>query len=72
MSFHQGWTFHRAGPNYSRVPRRVMTVIHMDAEMKVAEPANEQQRGDLDFCMPGARVGEVADTPLNPVLCRVD
>ncbi len=53
-----GWTFHHAGPNTSTVPRRVMTVIYMDADITIGEPTNDAQRTDLAVCMPGARVGE--------------
>lgn len=66
-SFHRGWTFHHAGPNRSALPRRVMTVIYMDADIRVAEPANSFQVSDRGW-MPGADVGCVPDTPLNPVL----
>ncbi|GAA3767112.1 phytanoyl-CoA dioxygenase family protein [Streptomyces chiangmaiensis] len=66
-SFHRGWSFHHAGPNRSTVPRRVMTVIYMDADIRLAEPTNEHQHGDRSW-LPGTEVGQVADTPLNPVL----
>jgi hypothetical protein len=66
-SFHRGWTFHHAGPNRGAVPRRVMTVIYMDADVRVAAPANANQEADRAW-MPGAEIGQVADTPLNPVL----
>jgi ectoine hydroxylase-related dioxygenase (phytanoyl-CoA dioxygenase family) len=68
VSFHLGWTFHRAGPNRSHDPRSVMTVIYMDRDMVLKAPENEQQRMDWDKWCPGATVGEVIDTPLNPVL----
>ncbi len=67
-SFHAGWLYHRAGPNTTSTPRRVMTVIYMDAAMRLAAPANENQRLDRDTWCPGAQVGEVIDSPLNPVL----
>ena len=67
VSYHQGWTFHRASPNTSVNPRRVMTIIYMDADITVAEPVNDNQRADLGF-MPGVPVGGVPDTPVNPVL----
>jgi ectoine hydroxylase-related dioxygenase (phytanoyl-CoA dioxygenase family) len=69
-SFHLGWTFHRAGQNFSDVPRRVMTVIYIDADITISEPTNDAQRSDLAICMPGAQVGETPDTELNPVLYR--
>lgn len=68
VSFHAGWTFHRAGPNVSDKPRGVMTVIYMDADIKLIEPVNENHKLDRDAWCPGAKVGEVVDTHLNPVL----
>lgn len=66
-SFHRGWTFHHAGPNRGTVPRRVMTVIYMDADIRVAEPTNDPQIRDRAW-MPGTEVGRIPLTPLNPVL----
>lgn len=68
VSFHRGWTFHRAGPNVSDTPRAVMTMIYMDKDIRLTEPTNAFQRNDWARWMPGAVVGEVVDTPLNPVL----
>lgn len=68
VSFHYGLTFHRAPANISDRPRRVMTVIYMDRDIKVTEPINENQRGDLEAWLVGARIGESPDGPLNPVL----
>lgn len=68
VSFHLGWTFHRAEENTSSTPRRVMTVIYVDANMVVSEPSNDFQRADLAACMPGATPGDIPTGPLNPVL----
>ena len=68
VSFHSGWVFHRAGANTTDRVRKVMTVIYMDRDIRVTEPANDHQRNDLDTWMPGAVVGEVPDTELNPVV----
>jgi len=68
VSFHLGWTFHRAGPNTTDQPRRVITIIYMDADMRLAEPTNENQILDAETWCPGVGVGEVIDSPLNPVL----
>ncbi len=68
VSYHQGWTFHHAQPNRSQQPRRVMTIIYMDAEITVSEPVNEFQVNDLAHWMPGTPIGEVPRTSLNPVL----
>ena len=67
VSFHAGWTFHRAGPNRTAQPRAVMTIIYMDRDMRVAAPTRAQE-GDLAIWLPGARVGGLAATALNPVL----
>jgi ectoine hydroxylase-related dioxygenase (phytanoyl-CoA dioxygenase family) len=68
VSFHLGWTFHRAGPNRTAGPRSVMTIIYIDRDMRLAEPANRNQEIDRDVWCPGAEVGQVIDTPKNPVL----
>lgn len=68
VSFHSGWTFHRAGPNLSDKPRSVMTMIYIDAAMTVAEPVNTMQAADLAQWLPGLKPGDPAASPLNPVL----
>jgi ectoine hydroxylase-related dioxygenase (phytanoyl-CoA dioxygenase family) len=68
VSFHRGWTFHRAGANQSQKPRSVMTVIYMDRDMRLSAPANHMQRNDWIRWCPGAQIGEIIDTRLNPVL----
>jgi ectoine hydroxylase-related dioxygenase (phytanoyl-CoA dioxygenase family) len=68
VSFHTGWVFHRAGPNKTDQMRKVMTVIYMDKDMRLKEPANENQVDDWNTWCPGAVIGEVIDSPLNPIL----
>ena len=68
VSFHAGWTFHRAGRNETGRPREVMTVIYMDRDMRLAAPKNPFQKDDWEGWCPGAKVGEPIDSPLNPVL----
>ena len=63
-------TVDRAEPNRTDIPRRVMTIIYMDADVRVSRPVNDNQRLDLDHWLPGARIGEIPDTPLNPQLYR--
>lgn len=70
VSFHRGWTFHRAGPNTTDHMRGVMTIIYMEDGIKVAEPKNPNQQQDWDRWLPGAKLNEVIDTPLNPVIYR--
>lgn len=68
VSYHFGWTFHRAGANTSAEPRRVMTVIYVDENMRVAKPANKNQQHDWEGWCPGTEIGGLMDSPLNPVL----
>lgn len=68
VSFHGGWLFHKAGPNRSTTPRSVMTIIYMDAAMRLAEPVNDPQRADRAQWCAGVDVGAVIDTPGNPLL----
>ncbi len=70
VSFHAGWVYHRAGPNTTAHPRRAMTIIYMDADMALKAPENDNQQADWETWCPGAQVGEVIDTPLNPVLFK--
>ena len=68
ISFHSGWVFHRAGANFSNQMRKVMTIIYMDKDMKLKNPENKNQINDWNTWCPGAGIGEVINSPLNPVL----
>jgi ectoine hydroxylase-related dioxygenase (phytanoyl-CoA dioxygenase family) len=68
ISFHSGWVFHRAGANQTDEMRKVMTIIFMDSAMKLKQPENENQINDWNTWCPGAKVGEIIDSPINPVL----
>jgi ectoine hydroxylase-related dioxygenase (phytanoyl-CoA dioxygenase family) len=68
VSFHSGWVFHRAGANSTDQMRKVMTVIYMDKDMVLKNPDNKNQINDWNTWCPGAKVGEVINTPINPVI----
>lgn len=68
VSFHAGWTFHRAEPNTSSRPREVMTVIYMDKEMRLAKPKNKNQVADWKEYCPMVKIGEIIDSPHTPVI----
>ena len=68
VSFHSGWVFHRAGANVTEQVRKVMTVIYMDKAMTLQQPTNKNQENDWHTWCPGAEVGQVINTELNPVL----
>lgn len=68
VSFHSGWVFHRAGANTTNKMRKVMTVIYMDKNMRLKNPENKNQIIDWNTWCPGAEIGEVINSPINPVL----
>lgn len=68
VSFHAGWTFHRAGPNVSDRPRKVMTMIYMDKDQVVMAPRNRFQTADWATWLDHSPVGSTPDSALNPVL----
>jgi ectoine hydroxylase-related dioxygenase (phytanoyl-CoA dioxygenase family) len=68
VSFHLGWTFHKAGANVSMHPRSVMTVIYMDSQMRLAKSLSAAQENDRDQWCVGALPGQLIDTPKNPVI----
>jgi ectoine hydroxylase-related dioxygenase (phytanoyl-CoA dioxygenase family) len=72
VSYHYGWTFHRAGANKSTEPRRVMTVIYIDDEIRVAPPRNKHQEADWKRWMPNTQLGGPVDSPINPVIYRAE
>lgn len=68
VSYHLGWTYHRAGPNSSGRVRKVMTMIYMDEDMVLKTPENDFQQADWQAFCPGSVPGQPISTPLNPVL----
>jgi len=68
ISFHSGWVFHRAGANITSQTRKVMTIIYMDKNMVLKEPENQNQINDWHTWCPGAKVGEIINSPINPIL----
>lgn len=68
VSYHLGWTFHRAGANTSAEPRRVMTMIYVDKNIRLIQPAHKNHQSDWDNWCPGVKVGGILDSPLNPIL----
>jgi ectoine hydroxylase-related dioxygenase (phytanoyl-CoA dioxygenase family) len=68
VSFHSGWVFHRAGANRTDQMRKVMTIIYMDRDMVLKNPDNINQQNDWETWCPGANIGEIINTPLNPIL----
>lgn len=67
-TWHDGWTLHAAPPNQGAAMREAMTVIYFADGAKVSEPANEHQPADLARWLPGLKPGDVAASPLNPLV----
>jgi hypothetical protein len=57
VSFHAGWTFHRAGPNTSAAPRAVMTVIYIEDGIRLIQPRHKNHENDWNTWMPGVQIG---------------
>lgn len=56
VSFHSGWTLHRAGGNATEQPRKVHTVIYMDEQMCLKARRSQNQENDrISWC------GDTAD-----------
>ena len=72
VSYHYGWTFHRAGANTSGDPRKVMTVIYIQDGARVTQPNSKAHQTDIDRWMPGCVPGDLVDSKLNPVLYNAD
>ena len=68
ISFHSGWVFHRAGANVTEEMRKVMTIIYMDKDMLLKNPENKNQIHDWNTWCPGATIGEIINSPINPIL----
>ena len=68
VSYHAGWTFHRAGPNVSNRPRGVMTMIYMDKDQVIMQPRNKYQVADHVKWLNNVPVGSKPQDELNPVL----
>ena len=72
VSFHSGWTFHHARGNTTDRPREVHTIIYIDKDARLREPVTPFEQFDARTWCPGIAVGEVIDSPLNPVLYATD
>jgi hypothetical protein len=45
-----------------------MTIIYMDAEMRIGSPINPMQRNDLSQWLPGLKPGDLAASELTPIV----
>jgi ectoine hydroxylase-related dioxygenase (phytanoyl-CoA dioxygenase family) len=67
-TFHAGWTLHKAFGNPTPNMREVMTVIFMADGVRILAPETKNRENDLASWLPGCKPGDVAASPLNPLL----
>lgn len=68
VSFHYGWTFHRAGPNTSTHPRAVMTIIYIEDGIRLIEPNTKAREGDRAAFAADVEVGAVMNGRMTPII----
>ncbi|CAG7643319.1 phytanoyl-CoA dioxygenase family protein [Paenibacillus allorhizosphaerae] len=69
-TFHSGWTLHSAPGNPTDTMREVMTVIYFADGTRALEPDSNARRNDLNRWLPGVQPGELAASPLNPLVYK--
>ncbi len=67
-NFHAGWTIHGAPGNATDLMRAAMTVIYFEDGARISKPDHDNRQRDLEAWFPGQRPGEIAASPLNPVV----
>ena len=71
-SFHCGGVLHSASGNQSAQVREVMTIIYFADKARVRPTLNPDQTNDLNHYFPGLKAGELAASPMTPVLYSRD
>lgn len=69
-SFHSGWTLHSAPGNSTETTREAMTIIFFEDGAQLMEPDNKNRWMDLERWHPGRKPGELAASPINPILFK--
>lgn len=67
-TFHAGWTPHCAPGNPTDHMREIMTVIYIADGLTIAEPDSNARKSDMAHWFPGLGPGDLAASPLNPVV----
>ena len=70
VSFHRGWTFHRALGNQSDATRRALSVVYMSEDIRIVEPRDGTPLESLAPWCPGAVVGGFLNPTHNPLVIR--
>jgi ectoine hydroxylase-related dioxygenase (phytanoyl-CoA dioxygenase family) len=69
-TFHAGWTLHSAPGNPTETMREVMTVIYYPDGARISEPDSKARINDLKNWFPGLAPGDLAASPLNPLVYK--
>jgi len=67
-SFHSGWTLHSASANPTDRMREVLTIIYFADGARVSALDHPNRKFDRDAWLPGCAPGDLAASPLNPIL----
>lgn len=67
-TFHAGWTVHSSHPNASDRTREVLAIIYYADGTRIMTPDSEYRKVDMEAFHPGQKPGELAASPLNPLL----
>ena len=67
-TYHSGWTLHSAPGNPTPNMREVMTIIYFADGTRAGHADNANRANDLAGWLPGIKPGELAASPLNPVV----
>jgi hypothetical protein len=67
-TFHSGDTLHAALANSSTQRREVIAIIYYADGTRIMEPKHEHRRADMEEFLPGLKAGDLAASPLNPLL----
>jgi len=68
VSFHSGWTCHRANGNKSVKTRAAFTIIYMQDGIRMSAVKHRNHAMDAQMWLPGINSGEIAASPINPLL----
>lgn len=71
-TFHAGWTLHSAPGNPTETMREVMTIIYVADGVRIAEPDSRARADDLKSWFPGLAPGDLAASPLNPLVYEAE
>jgi ectoine hydroxylase-related dioxygenase (phytanoyl-CoA dioxygenase family) len=69
-TFHAGWTLHSAPGNPTESMREVMTIIYYADDTRIMKPDSSARKSDLQQWFPGISPGEIAASPLNPLVYK--